>query len=149
MGHGDKPGSDVRQILHVDALGPFQSPDFALEEAYACLLLGVLGLKAVDVARLGPQFCLEGVDGLLECLDCRIEDLSRTAFESEFFSRPGGVGSGGFTATVERFPVLLAPSAVSLPVRAASGTELLCLTRGFETCSAFVANLPAHDRSSA
>lgn len=55
MGHSDKLGSDVGKILDIDSLSPFQASDFPLEEAYACLLLGVLRLETVKVRRLGSE----------------------------------------------------------------------------------------------
>jgi hypothetical protein len=55
----------MREILHVGPLRTLQPSYFELEDIVALTLLGVLGLKPINLTGLGAEFGLENLDPAL------------------------------------------------------------------------------------
>ena len=55
----------MREVLHVGSLGALQPGYFELEDIVALTLLGVLGLKPINLTGLGAELGLENLDPAL------------------------------------------------------------------------------------
>ena len=68
----------MREILHVGPLRTLQPGYFELEDIVALTLLGVLGLKPINLTGLGAELGLENLDPALAdpCPSCQLERRS-------------------------------------------------------------------------
>lgn len=64
----------MREILHVGPLRTLQPGYFELEDIVALTLLGVLGLKPINLTGLGAELGLENLDTplTLPCPSCQL-----------------------------------------------------------------------------
>lgn len=70
----NQPCCEMREILHVGPLRTLQPSYFELEDIVALTLLGVLGLKPINLTGLGAELGLENLDSALAdpCPSCQL-----------------------------------------------------------------------------
>ncbi|MCD5341550.1 hypothetical protein LR392_04820 [Arthrobacter sp. AK04] len=132
----------MREILHVGPLRTLQPGYFELEDIVALTLLGIVGLKPINLTGLGAELGLENLDPALAdlCPSCQLVlqslqlVLGKYGSDISSYRRGGTAGSSTYT--------------VPFPVAAADRTEPLTPTGRLEATRALFANLDAHDGSS-